>query len=88
LIAIESRHHDVDENYVGIDIDDFGKRVKTVRRGRNDTPRFSQKGFCRTSYCITVVYDEHFKALNIHFITIVKPLNASSTVNVTQDVEF
>ena len=52
------------------------------------TARFSQKGFCRTSYCITVVYDEHFKALNIHFITIVKPLNASSTVNVTQDVEF
>ena len=66
----------------------FARESKPSEDGRHVATHFRKQRFRCAPDRITVVYNEHFEALNIHLITNLKPLNDLSTVAVTQIVEF
>src|SRR3984957_16748945 len=63
LIAVQSRHHDVNENDVRLMIGDFGQRIETVHRREDFAALFGQQRLRRTANRLAVIDDEHFEAL-------------------------
>src|SRR6185437_8627507 len=63
LIAIEARHHDVDEHDVRLVIGDLGQRIESVNRSEDFATLFRKQGFRRTTDSLAVVDDQYLETL-------------------------
>src|ERR1700722_1408433 len=63
LIAIQTRHHDVDENDVRLMICDLRQRIEPVNRRKDFTTLFGKECFRRTTDRLTVVDDQYLETL-------------------------
>jgi hypothetical protein len=59
LIAIQTRHHDIDKNNVRLVIDHFAQTVKTIFCQYDFTACLRQENFPATTYGVAVV-DKHY----------------------------
>src|SRR5690606_10457922 len=70
LVAIEARHHDVNEDNVRSGVGDLGKGIKAVGCGDHCTTGFLQERFSRATYGFTVINHHDLQTFEIHLHTV------------------
>src|SRR5580658_1065068 len=65
LIAVQARHHDVDEHNVRLVIRDLGERIEAVDRGEDLTPLFRQQRLRGTADRLAVIDNEYLQTLEL-----------------------
>jgi hypothetical protein len=65
LVAIQARHHDVDEDDVGLVVGDLGQRVEAVDRGEHLAALLREQRFGGAPDRLAVVDDEHLEPVQL-----------------------
>src|SRR6266581_3935374 len=65
LIAVQARHHDVDEHDVRLVIRDFRERIEAIDRRKDLTPLLGEECLGRAANRLTVVDDQNLEALEL-----------------------
>ena len=68
LIAIETRHHDINENDVGLMVRDLRERIESVDGGEYLAPLLGEQRFGGTADRFAVVDDQHLQALELRVV--------------------
>jgi len=79
LVAVESRHHDVDEHEIGLMVGDLRQRVEAILRQDHRAPRLQQKNFGAAANRVRVVDHQHLDALQRVAFRHFAPRHASVT---------
>ena len=65
LIAVQPRHHDVDEDDVGLMVGDLRERIEPVDRREHFAAFLGQQRFRRPADGLAVVDDQHLQACQV-----------------------
>src|SRR6201998_2090234 len=65
LIAVQARHHDVDENYVGLMVGDLGEGIEAVDRREHFAPLLGKQRLGGAPDRLAVVDDQYFQSLEL-----------------------